>query len=83
MELNHQELKTLAQLLADELQGRFTFAGRWLTKEEAINYAKVSWNTLKKWIRQGHIYGFRRSGKGCWIIDRQSIDQFYDQERQS
>lgn len=81
MELNHQEIKTLAQLLADELQGRLAIQGRWLTRNEAVRYARVSWNTLKKWIRQGYVYGFKRSGKGCWIIDRESIDQFFNQER--
>ena len=50
--------------------------GRWLTLKEAMTYAKVkSPNTIKKWITEGYIYAHKRTG--AWIIDRQSIDDWY------
>jgi len=50
--------------------------GRWLTMKEAKLYAKVrSVNTIKKWISEGYIYAHKRTGS--WIIDRQSIDDWY------
>jgi hypothetical protein len=54
--------------------------GRWLTVKEAMAYAKVkSKNTMLKWINEGHIYAFKRSGE--WIIDRESIDDWFNSER--
>ena len=50
--------------------------GRWLTLKEAMTYAKVkSVNTIKKWIAEGYIYAHKRTGS--WIVDRQSIDDWY------
>ena len=50
--------------------------GRWLTMKEAMTYAKVkSVNPIKKWIVEGYIYAHKRTGS--WIIDRQSIDDWY------
>ena len=50
--------------------------GRWLTMKEAMTYAKVkSVNPIRKWIVEGHIYAHKRTGS--WIIDRQSIDDWY------
>jgi hypothetical protein len=50
--------------------------GRWLTMKEAMTYAKVkSVNTIKKWITEGYIYAHKRTGS--WIVDRQSIDDWY------
>ena len=53
--------------------------GRWLTMEEATEYAKIKSKTICKWIKQGYIYGFKRSGN--WIIDRKSIDDWYSSEK--
>lgn len=68
----------LAELIANKLV-KATQAksyGRWLTMEEAKEYAKVrSVNTIKKWITQGFIYANKRTG--TWIIDRQSIDDWF------
>ena len=53
--------------------------GRWLTMKEALDYAKVkSVKTLKMWIEKGYIYGHKRTGN--WIIDRQSIDDWYSSD---
>jgi len=54
--------------------------GRWLTLQEAMAYAKVkSKTTMLKWINEGYIYGHKRSGQ--WIIDRESIDDWFNSER--
>lgn len=50
--------------------------GRWLTLKEAMVYAKVkSRDTIMKWIDEGYIYAFKRSGE--WVVDRESIDSWY------
>ncbi|MCI4625029.1 MAG: helix-turn-helix domain-containing protein [Candidatus Magnetoovum sp. WYHC-5] len=52
---------------------------KWLTLQEACVYARVSENTLSGLVKDGHIYGRLVGGK--WIIDRQSIDDYYNAER--
>lgn len=52
---------------------------RWLTVKEACEYAKIKRDTLMRWLDEGYVYGSKRSGK--WIIDRTSIDSFYNQDR--
>ena len=82
MELTHTDIEQLADLVAAKVAAGLNVpVGKWLTMEEAMAYAKVkSKNTIKQWIRQGRIHGFRRSGKGNWIIDRESIDDWYNSE---
>jgi hypothetical protein len=54
--------------------------GKWLTVTEAMRYAKVkSRKTILAWINEGLIYAFRRTGS--WIIDRESIEKFYNSDR--
>lgn len=83
MELTHRDLETLANLVAKEIEAIISarsLPGRWLTLREAMRYAKVkSPNTIKKWIDDGLIYAFKRSGK--WIVDRESIDDWYNSEK--
>ena len=44
--------------------------------QEAVEYARIKTEkTMKKWLDEGHVYGFKRSGS--WIIDRQSIDDWF------
>jgi len=83
VELNHKDLNALAALIAKEVEegvlSRLS-PGRWLTLQEAMDYAKVKCpKTFLKWIDRGHIYGFKRSGQ--WIIDRVSIDDWYGSEK--
>ncbi len=52
---------------------------KWLDLQEACLYSCLSENTLKGLIKAGHIYGKLVGGK--WIIDRQTIDDYYDAER--
>ena len=51
-----------------------------LTMSKALEYAKIkSVKTLRMWIDKGYIYGHKRSG--TWIIDRQSIDDWYSSDK--
>jgi hypothetical protein len=82
MSLTHDELEQLAELVASKVKEIIladTVPGRWLTLKEAHLYAKAkSVNTIKKWINEGYIYAFKRSGS--WIVDRESIDIWYKSE---
>lgn len=81
----HTEITAIADIVAREVSARLAASmvpGRWLTMKEAMEYARVkSINTIKKWVNEGLIYGRPRSGRGDWIIDRQSIDKFYLEEK--
>ena len=53
---------------------------KWLTVTEAMLYAQVkSRKTILSWINEGYIYAFRRTGS--WVIDRESIDNWYNKDR--
>jgi Na+/H+ antiporter NhaA len=53
---------------------------KWLTVSEAMRYAEVkSRKTILAWINEGYIYAFRRTGS--WVIDRESIDSWYNKDR--
>ncbi len=83
MDLTHNDIKTLAALIAEEVGEIIAtekITGRWLSLSEAKEYGKAkSSNTIKKWIEEGFIYGFKRSGS--WIIDKNSIDDWFLSER--
>lgn len=49
---------------------------RWLSMKEACSYAKMSKNILKARIMEGSIKATKKGGK--WIVDRRSIDSYYD-----
>lgn len=52
---------------------------RWITLQEACAYMCLkSIKTVKGLILEGKIYGTK---KGEWIIDRESIDKYYNEER--
>lgn len=53
-------------------------SGRWLTLPEAMEYGRVGKTTIRKWIKEGYIHAHKRTGQ--WIIDRQSIDDWYTME---
>lgn len=78
MEATHIELEALANLIAKQVESILAvkqMQSRWLTLEEAMHYAKVSSvNTIRKWIREGHIYAKKA---GQWKIDRESIDAYF------
>ena len=83
MDLSHNDIAALANIIAKEVEATISAKsnlGRWMTLREAMNYAKVkSANTIKRWIDEGFIYGFKRSGE--WIVDRESIDDWYNSEK--
>ncbi len=52
---------------------------KWLTLQEARIYARKCINTIKRLIEEGKIYGTKRGGE--WVVDRESIDAYYNEER--
>jgi excisionase family DNA binding protein len=76
--LNFTELEILASkiapLIASELH-----VSQWLTMREACDYAKVKDDVLRKWIAKGFIYATKKGGK--WVVDRDSINSFYNRDR--
>ena len=76
--LTDKEIKALAEELKRIIL--IEPIGRWLTMKEAMNYARIKTEkTIKKWLDEGYIYGHKRSGS--WIIDRQSIDDWYSSDK--
>ncbi len=55
-------------------------SARWITLAEACAYSCKSENTIKALLKSGNIYG-SKAGTGTWTIDRVSIDQLFNQER--
>ena len=80
------EARETAALPADTFLGIVTdpvilATMKWLKFAEALIYSRKSKNTLKSDIMEGNIYGFQEAqGKG-WIVDRESIDRFYETDR--
>ena len=83
MEVARTDIQALASIIAQEVRSNILATlspGRWLTLSEAMAYAKVkSPNTIKKWINEGYIYAHKRSGE--WIVDRESIDDWFLSEK--
>lgn len=52
---------------------------KWITLNEACLYARKSINSMVKLIVRNKIYGTKRDGE--WIVDRESIDAYYNCER--
>ncbi len=79
MQVARSDIEALASMIAREVGASImekSTPGRWLTIEEAMKYAKVkSRNTIRKWINNGYIYAHKRSGE--WIVDRESIDDWF------
>ncbi|BCS86843.1 MerR family transcriptional regulator [Pseudodesulfovibrio sediminis] len=53
---------------------------RWLRTKEAATYSGLSPNTLRKYADEGLIYAARTEG-GHRRYDRESIDEFFDQDK--
>ena len=80
--IDKKQLELIAERVAERLKEILPDApvGRWLTMNEALEYAKLKTEkTMRMWIKKGYIYGFKRSGH--WIIDRQSIDDWYSSDK--
>ncbi|MCE5333297.1 MAG: helix-turn-helix domain-containing protein [Desulfobacteraceae bacterium] len=54
---------------------------KWLTMREACLYARLSRNTMKKYINAGYFSG-EVADSGQWRVDRESIDAYFGQTRQ-
>lgn len=76
--MEHSEIRKIAKIIAEEIQMAALW-NKWLTLEEARKYAKVSRNTLRRWIDEGLIYASKTTGE--WRIDRETIDDFFSSER--
>ena len=80
--INKKQIELIAEIVAEKLNEHFQDApvGRWLTMPQALEYARLKTEkTMRMWIKRGYIYGFKRSG--TWIIDRQSIDDWYSSDK--
>jgi hypothetical protein len=80
--LDKKQIELIAEIVAEKLNEHFQDApvGRWLTMPQALEYARLKTEkTMRKWIKKGYIYGFKRSGH--WIIDRRSIDDWYSSDK--
>lgn len=80
--IDNDQMEALAELVAMKVMETVQVAEsqpRWLTMEEATVYAKTSMRKLRTWVDEGYIYGFKRTGK--YVIDRESIDNWYNSER--
>ncbi len=79
MNINQQDISAISSMIATQVQADILAKlspGRWLTLREAMDYAKVkSVTTIKAWINDGYIYAHKRSGQ--WIVDRESIDDWF------
>ncbi|SCY84462.1 helix-turn-helix domain-containing protein [Desulfoluna spongiiphila] len=81
-QIDREQMEALAELVALKVMKTVHVAStlpRWLTMEEAVVYAKTSKRKLRTWVDEGYIYGFKRTGK--YVIDRESIDNWYNSER--
>lgn len=76
--MERTEIRKIAKIIAEELQVAAIW-NKWLTLKEACQYAKVSPNTIRRWIDEGLIYATKTTG--AWRIDRESIDDFFNLER--
>lgn len=63
--------------ILEKIDCLISISQRWLTIKEACLYAKMSKNTLMKCVRCDEIKATKRGGK--WIVDRQSIDAYYEE----
>lgn len=76
-----------ADIIRFQLEGRMASAilpylstMKWLSLDEACIYSRKSRNTMLDLIKEGKIYGTKAEG-GEWIVDRESIDAYYNEER--
>jgi hypothetical protein len=83
MQLEKRDIEVLAIIVAKEVTANIlakATPGRWLTLKEAMAYSKVkSEDTIRKWINSGCIYAHKRSGQ--WIVDRESIDDWFSSDK--
>lgn len=75
--MNHTDIEAIADMISKRLLAAQPVMGRWLTVEEAMAYTRVkSVKTIRMWIKEGYINANKRTGS--WIIDRESIDDWFN-----
>jgi len=65
-----------AETIIERIDKLLSISQRWLTVREACLYSKMCRNTLMHFIDSGEIKASKKQGK--WIVDRLSIDAFYE-----
>jgi hypothetical protein len=63
-------------ILAAKIAERLTIR-RWLKLSAAVQYSGMGKTALLDLLRSGNIRGYQANGRGDWIIDRESIDQYH------
>lgn len=65
-------------ILADKLAERLLFQPRWLKIKQAAAYSGIGQKRLKVLAENGEIIGYSDpdSGRGDWIFDRNSLDDY-------
>lgn len=72
--MTEQDLDILAMKIAE----RLALQPRWLKLKQAAGYSNIGQKRLKTLADNGDIIGYPdpNSGRGDWIFDRESIDQY-------
>lgn len=76
--MEYKEIQAIARLVAQEIKAHAIW-NKWMTVKEACDYAKVSRNTMMRWVNRGYVYGTKTTGD--WRIDRESLDAYFNFER--
>jgi hypothetical protein len=79
MELTHNDITNIAQLIASEIKGKLveTSPGRWLTKQAAMEYLSIkSPTTFKRLEDEGVIQGSYLGKSGGKRYDRVQLDDY-------
>jgi excisionase family DNA binding protein len=51
----------------------------WMTTQEAAEYARVSDQTIRRWLKSHRLRGAQTSPqKGHWLVRRSDLDQFLE-----
>lgn len=75
MEFTPNDIKKISALIIGQIDD-LNIMGRWLPMPKACKYSEMSKNTLMECIKNGDIKASKKRGK--WIVDRQSIDKYYE-----
>lgn len=81
MEITHNDIEPLASMIANQVAAVISVqetAGRWLKLKEAALYSSIGRKRLVQLAENGRVTGFQDpdSGRGDWIFDRQSLDEY-------
>ncbi|MBI9077848.1 MAG: helix-turn-helix domain-containing protein [Desulfatibacillum sp.] len=81
--MNHTDLERLADMVAARILAETRAASapkRWMTVAETMAYVSLkSKKTIRMWINEGYVYAHRTTGK--WLIDRESVDSWLEENK--